>query len=146
MNGNPTPPGLTYSYVMEAYDKAGNKRSFVGSGFELPPYRLENKGKHVMLFSGDRVTNRAAVRYGTAAPPSTMLLEVASLLNQETSVELPIEIEVTARSFGDADRLAQEVAQTLEPLLLGDPKRLQKRTKVEPDAPEMGTIAISILR
>lgn len=146
MDGSPTPPGLTYSYVMEAYDKAGNKRSFVGSGFELPPYRLENKEKHVLLFPGNAITNHTPARYGAAVPPSTLLLEVASLLNQETSLDTPIEIEVTARSFGDADRLAQEVAETLEPLLLGDPKRLQKRTNVEPDAPEMGTIAINILR
>lgn len=146
IDGSPTPPGLTYSYVMEAYDKAGNKRSFVGSGFELPPYRLENKEKHVLLFPGNAIANHAPAKYGTAVPPSTLLLEVASLLNQETSLDTPIEIEVTARSFGDADRLAQEVTKTLEPLLLGDPKRLQKRTNVEPDAPEMGTVAISVLK
>jgi hypothetical protein len=146
IDGAPTPPGLTYSYVMEAYDKAGNKRSFVGSGFELPPYRLETKEKHVLLFPGNAITNHAPAKYGAAVPPSAILLEVASLLNQEASIDVPIQIDVTARSFGDADRLAREVTKTLEPLLLGDPKRLLSRTKVEPDAPEMGTVAISVPR
>ena len=38
--GEPVTPGLTYSYVFEAFDRAGNKRNFVGEGFRLTAYRL----------------------------------------------------------------------------------------------------------
>ena len=33
-------PGLTYSYVFEAFDRAGNKRNIVGPGFTVPAYRI----------------------------------------------------------------------------------------------------------
>jgi hypothetical protein len=145
-DGRPMPPGLTYSYVLEAYDRAGNRRRFVGDGFELPPYRLEDDRTHVMLFSGCEITGRESYRYDKAEPPSKLLLEVASLLNQESAVDNPLEIEVTARTFDVAKRLAKEMLGTLEPLLLGDPARVQTQTRVEKDAPEAGTVAIKVTR
>lgn len=146
LDGRPMPPGLTYSYVLEAYDRAGNRRRFVGEGFELPAYRLENDATHTMLFSGDEVSGPASYRYDKAAPPPKLLLETASLLNQESAANKPVEIEVTARTFDVASRLAKEILGTLEPLLLGDPARVQTRTRVEPDAPEAGTVAIRATR
>lgn len=146
LHGQPMPPGITYSYVLEAHDRAGNRRSFVGDGFELPPYRLENDETCVMLFSGDEVSGRTPSRYGEPTYPSKTLLEVASLLNQERATENPLEIEVTARTFDDANRLAKEILGTLEPLVLGDPARIQTRTTVEPDAPEAGTVAVRVMR
>lgn len=146
LDGRPMPPGLTYSYVLEAFDRAGNRRRFVGEGFELPPYRLENDKTHTMLFSGDEVSGLVSYRYDKTAQPSKLLLEAASLLNQEPAANKPLEIEVTARTFDVASRLAKEIKGTLEPLLLGDPARVQTRTRVEPDAPEAGTVAISVTR
>src|SRR5262245_59259369 len=51
-NGEAARPGLTYSYVLEARDKAGNKRNFVGQGFELPSYRLQGKTGPELAFIG----------------------------------------------------------------------------------------------
>src|SRR5207247_365782 len=50
--GRPVTPGLTYSYVFEAFDKAGNKRRFVGPGFRVSAYRTAGAEGPVMLFSG----------------------------------------------------------------------------------------------
>lgn len=42
-------PGVTYSYVFEAYDRAGNKRRMVGEGFTIrarPPHRSPRPRVH----------------------------------------------------------------------------------------------------
>src|SRR5262249_46218459 len=44
-------PGLTYSHVFEAYDRAGNKRNFVGEGFKVSAYKLDTPGGPVLVFS-----------------------------------------------------------------------------------------------
>ena len=41
--GEPATPGLRYSYVFEAFDRAGNKRNFVGEGFQLTAYRMTTR-------------------------------------------------------------------------------------------------------
>ena len=41
------------AYTQGYYDRAGNKRNFVGEGFELPSYRLATKQGLMMLFAGD---------------------------------------------------------------------------------------------
>ncbi len=141
-DGTPAPPGLRYSYVLEAYDRAGNKRNFVGDGFEIPPYIVEDKQGFTMLFSGKEL-QRTSSSPG-AAIPAPIILEAATRINQSEAFAAPIRIQVTARSFDDAKRTADAIVNDLTPLLLGDPIRLQPITTVEPDAPDTGTIMIAV--
>jgi len=141
IQGNPVAPGLTYSYVFEAFDRAGNKRRIVGEGFQLPPYRLESDQGPIMLISGqqwlaadrDRTNNLAANPY---------LVETASWLNLYTAPRAPVQVTATARSFEEAKALGQKVQAALAPLLNGDPARLAVVTRVEPGAAEGGSLRI----
>jgi hypothetical protein len=139
-------PGLTYSYVLEAFDKAGNKRNFVGKGFQLPPYRRETRsGGLVMLFPGLELSSWVFQQNSTRAQvPSPLLLEAAAWVNQAADVETPIQVQATARTFEEASALADMVAGTLEGLVTGDPVRIQPQTEVQADAPERGVVAIRV--
>lgn len=145
-DGKPMPPGLTYSYVLEAYDRAGNKRNFVGKGFELPPYRLETEEGLVLICSGGDVALPTKRRYTTQSAPTIMLLEAASRINQVRRQDHVIRIEATARSYDEAANLAKIVAESLAPLLIGDPGQIQQVTSVEQDAPAKGTVTIAVSR
>lgn len=144
-DGKPMPPGLTYSYVLEAIDRAGNKRNFVGKGFELPAYALETPKELVLMFSGDEL-GAAPSRGQAAAAPPALILAAASSLNQAVTPDRPISVGVTARSFKEADNLAQRIGKSLQPLLLGEASRVQYSTEVQPDAPAAGTVAIRAAR
>lgn len=144
LDGEPVPPGLTYSYVLEAFDRAGNKRSFVGEGFELPSYALESDEELVMLFSGRELSTVPNTPAGGSSMPSPLLLEAASRINQSERTDEPVQVEVTARSFEKANALAEGVGQALRPMILGDQARIQSLTTVEPDAPGDGTIRIVV--
>ena len=145
-DGNPAPPGLTYSYVLEAYDRAGNKRNFVGKGFELPPYRLETEEGLVLVCSGGDIAAAVKQRHAKKSAPTVMILEAASRINQVRKQDHLIRIEATARSYDEAANLARVVAESLTPLLVGDPGQIQQITEVEPDAPAQGTITIVVSR
>jgi hypothetical protein len=145
-DGKPSPPGLTYSYVLEAYDRAGNKRNFVGKGFELPPYRLETKDGLVLVCSGADLKASVDNRRANKHAPTVMILEAASRINQIRKRDHIIRIEATARSYSEAAALAGIVAQGLTPLLIGDPGQIQQITEVEPAAPEQGTVTIVVSR
>jgi len=140
------PPGLTYSYVLEAYDRAGNKRNFVGKGFELPPYALDTGKELVLLFSGGELGAASARGQAAAAVPPAVLLAAASRLNQAVPSNRPIIVGVTARSFKEADNLAKRIGSSLQPLLIGEPSRIQYATEVQPDSPAAGTVAIRMGR
>ena len=145
-DGDPMPPGLTYSYVLEAYDRAGNKRNFVGKGFELPPYRIETDGGIVLVCAGEEIA-APRTRHGARKPaPTIMILEAASRINQIRKPNHVIRIEVTARTYEAAAGLAGNVAESLTPLLVGDPAQVQQVTDVEPDAPAGGTVTIVVSR
>jgi hypothetical protein len=144
--GEPMPPGLTYSYVLEAYDRAGNKRNFVGKGFELPPYRLESDGGIVLVCSGADIAAPVTRHTATKPEPTIMILEAASRINQIRKKDHVIRIEATARSYDEAAGLAKNVAKSLTPLLVGDPAQIQQVTEVEPDAPSGGTVTIVVSR
>jgi hypothetical protein len=139
-DGTPVPPGLTYSYVLEAVDRAGNERNIVGDGFELPAYRLETDDGMVLLFAGDELL-RPAQRSGPASP---ILLEAASWLNQFGYDRGTIRIEAIGRSFEDAKGLADTVVKALTPLIVADPVQLQTVTTVKPNAPEGGSVVIAL--
>jgi hypothetical protein len=141
LRGEPVPPGLTYSHVLEAYDRAGNKRNFVGEGFEIPPYVAQTPDALVMLFAGSELISAAPAGRDFAPP---ILLEAANWINESGKPGQTVRVEVTARSFEDAKNKADSIIGYLEPLVLGDPHRLQAVTHVEPDAPDTGTIAIAV--
>ena len=140
-DGQPAQPGRTYSYVFEARDRAGNKRNFVGEGFQVAAYRLETTHGPVLAFTG---TEGAPARSsdGTARAASPFVLEAASWINQ-TSAAKPVRVTATARSIEKANALAKDVSRSLAPMLLGDPARVQVQTHVQPDAHEAGTVQIA---
>ena len=140
--GKPCPPGLTYSYVFEAFDRAGNKRNFVGDGFQLPSYRRETPQALVLLFAGERLGAPAATRPGAA--PAPIVLEAASWINQSPRSQQPIQVKATARSFEVANAISQTLVQQLGSLVLGDPARIQAQSAVEADAPPQGSVAITV--
>lgn len=143
--GVPVPPGLTYSYVLEAYDRAGNKRNFVGDGFELPPYRLMTKKSLSLLFAGSELPASFFTAYGGSLPPP-ILLEVATWLNQVEGGENPIRVEATAKTYEQAKTLSEAIAMALKPYVLTDPARVQALAKVENTAPERGTVMVMVER
>ena len=105
-------PGLTYSYVLQALDKAGNRRNFIGQGFEIVPYRIATDDGYYVVISGKTLMGptAAARPAGTDDP---MLLEAVSWLNQLSSYTEPVQIRVTARSFEMADALGALVRDQL---------------------------------
>jgi hypothetical protein len=132
--GNPVAPGLVYSFSVEASDKAGNTRNFVGDGFEVPPYVVETTESAALMFSAETLREDAT------------LLEAASRINQINDTSLPVFVEVTAPSFSAAKKLADEVAKALGPMLVGDPARLATTTHVEKGAEDRASIAVRIGR
>jgi len=145
LEGKPMPPGLTYSYVLEAYDRAGNKRNFVGEGFELPSYIVDTEDGLILVFSGSKIESASKQRRSRREVAPAILLDAATRLNQ-FAPNRAIRIEATARTYNNAKVLAQAVAQSLEPLLLGDPNLIQQVTGVQADAPAGGTVAIIVSR
>ena len=137
-NGAPATPGLTYSYVFEAYDRAGNKRNFVGAGFTVPSYRLDTPAGPVLTFGG------AELDAGPTSAPGVcpFVLEAASWLDQAPSLTQPLRATVTARSLEQSRAIADRLTRSLGPLLAGDPSRLTSVALVQPDAPEAGTIVV----
>jgi hypothetical protein len=131
-------PGVSYSYVLEAKDRAGNKRTFMGDQFEVPAYRRQGANGPTMVLPGSAVLGVDLPRGAT--PPA--LLEVASWLNQ-LPVVTRVEITATARSHERAAALARAAHASLEPIVIGDPARLMERTVVEPEAPEAGAVVVS---
>lgn len=139
-DGVPVPPGLTYSYVFEAVDRAGNKRNIVGDGFQLPAYRLATNQGMVLLFAGDELKNPAH----SGGSVSPILLEAASWLNQYGVGRTTIRVEAIGRSFEDSKELADTVVNTLIPLIVADPVRLQPVTTVDPNAPAGGSVVVTV--
>jgi hypothetical protein len=148
-DGTSVVPGLTYSYVLEAFDRAGNKRNFVGEGFQVSTYRVDTPQGPVLAFSGEDLKAaetsgwNAEARSAAATAPPMLVVEAASWLNQSGSPRTPIRVTATARTFEQANQLAGGVAHALTPLLLGDPSRVQPVTDVQPDAPADGAVTIT---
>lgn len=144
-------PGLTYSYYFEAFDKAGNKRNFVGEGFKVSAYRVDSAAGPVLVFSGQSVIqaqkNGRAFGMGAASgsravPP--VILEAVSWINQTSNVSQPIQVTVSARSHEQATFLAKQVATTMGELALGDPSRVRTSAEVAPDAADGGVVRVSL--
>lgn len=144
-DGSTVTPNLTYSYVFEAHDRAGNKRNFVGPGFKVAAYRIEGRDGPMLTFSAGELAWPAvdAARGGARQATPPILLEAATWLNQAPKPERPVRVTVTARGYEQAQALAAEVVRLLTPHLVGDPARVRGESVVQPDAPEGGTIAIA---
>jgi hypothetical protein len=146
LEGKAVPPGLTYSYVLEAYDRAGNKRSFVGTGFELPSYRLITSEELVMLFSGSELSRSKGSDPRNSAIPPAILLEVVDRINAYRMVDQPVLLEVSARTYDQAKTLSMDMVKNIEPLVLGGSTRLHPVTLVNPNSPSDGTVRVVVSR
>jgi len=135
-SGAPALPGLRYSFVLEAADRAGNKRKFVGDGFEVPPYRLESTTGLTMCFAG-----------ASSAPvegiPAPVLLEAASRINQYHAAA-SVTVTVTGPDYKSANARAEAIAKDLRPMLLGDPARVRTVAEVQKGTPEAGSAAVAV--
>lgn len=136
-NGTPVVPGLTYSYALEAYDRAGNKRNFVGQGFTVSAYRIDGPKGPTLLFSAKDLT-------GAQSDP--IVLEAADAWNEGNHLKDPIRILVSARTRDEANTLASRVSSVFAENTLGDPARIQTVTEIRSDAPEGGVVRIAPAR
>ena len=150
-SGSLVTPGLTYSYYFEAFDKAGNKRNFVGEGFKVSAYRADTPAGPVLVFSGMSVIasqkSSRAIGMGAGAgrgPVAPVILETVSWLNQSTRVQQPVTIAVSARSYEQANLIAKQVGMTMTDLALGDPSRIKAVAEVAPDAADGGVVRVSL--
>jgi hypothetical protein len=144
-DGSPVVPGLTYSYVLEATDRAGNHRHFVGEGFSVAACRLESPAGLSLLFQASALgadQPRASLARPDATAPA-IVQESASWLNQAPWAARPVTATVTARSQDRADLLAASLARSLGPQLLGGPARLRAVGIAAADAPERGVVKIT---
>lgn len=144
-DGTPAWPGLTYTHVLETTDKAGNTRTVTGESFELPPYRLQTEDGIQLVLAGEHFPHNGRSRHRLAEPDRDLILETASWLNQVEGIEGMIEIQVTARSNGQAGRLAEMVAEALGSHVIGPDDRITTATTVVLDAPDQGMVVISTM-
>ncbi len=140
-------PGLTYSYVLEAHDKAGNRRNFVGQGFRVSAYRLDSVLEPVLVFTGRELPapdpTRPAPASGEREPTAPILLEAATWLNQSPRAVVSVKVTATARTMEQAQNLCALVTRQMTPHLIGDPARVLAVPEVQPDAPEAGAVRIA---
>jgi hypothetical protein len=136
-------PGRVYSSVFEARDRAGNKRSMVGEGFQVGAYRYDSAAGPVFLFSGTDLGQQsgAAGSPGAGAPPA-LILEAASWINQGPTSQ-PIRVFGIARNHEAGSAVASRVAAALAPCVLGGAARIQTAVEIEADAPPAGSVRIT---
>ncbi|HEX6791293.1 MAG TPA: hypothetical protein VF247_08285, partial [Candidatus Krumholzibacteria bacterium] len=133
--GTPARTDLTYSYVLNATDKAGNKRSFVGDAFTLPPHVSQDKTDISMSFP-------VPVESVQERVPVAVVLEAATRLNHSAPPTVPVRVEVTAPTASSAKSIADEVVATLTPHLYGDPARINVVTNVDAGSAERASVTI----
>src|SRR5262249_38117668 len=115
-SGAPVSPGVRYSYVFEARDKAGNKRNFVGEGFGVSAFRYGGDADPVLVFSGRELARPGGGSFGAdEAPP--IVIEAATAMNQAAPGRRVV-IEVTARSREEADQLSARLVRWMSPNVL----------------------------
>lgn len=141
VDGTSATPGRTYSHVFEAWDRAGNRRHFVGRGFSVTAYRLDSPNGPVLAFTGGELD-----RGGATPATSPLLAEAASWLQQAPDPARPIRVTATARSADRAGALADRVVRGLMPLLAGDATRVKPATQIQADAPPDGLVKIEFVR
>jgi hypothetical protein len=134
-DGTPARTDLTYSYVLNASDKAGNKRSFVGDAFTLPPHVAQSKEGVSMSFAVpvESVNERVS---------ESIVLDAATRLNQSVAPTVPVQIKVTAPTFNLSKSIADEVVALLKPHLYGDASRITVVTDVDNGSAERASVTI----
>jgi hypothetical protein len=137
-DGTPARSDLTYSYVLNASDKAGNKRSFLGDSFQVPPRVVETKDAVGLSFA-------VSIDKADALSPA-LALDAASRLNQAGDPSKPVHVEVTAPTFQLAKSIADDVVAALRPNLLGDPARIVAVTNVDAGGGEHASVTIRTAR
>jgi hypothetical protein len=135
IDGGPARSDLTYSYVLNATDKAGNKRSFVGDAFTLPPHVAQTKDAVSMSFSVPAESVQERV-------PEAVVLEAATRLNHGTAPTTPVRVEVTAPTFNLAKSISDEVVATLKPHLYGEASRITVVTHVDAGSADRAAVTI----
>ncbi len=117
-------PGRRYSFVLEAADRAGNRRRFVGDGFQLPSYAVETSGGVTLLMS------RSDLASGSRETPAAQILYAATRINQ-MPVTSPVTVTVTATEYKSGEAVAKDVARDLRSLVVGDDARITTKVAVE---------------
>jgi hypothetical protein len=140
LDGSSALPGLTYSYVLEAFDKAGNRRRFVGEGFGIEAYRMDGEKGPQFLVSGRQW--QEAARHSQPVG-STFLIETASRINLRNSASDPVVITATAGTYAEAKALGDQVAAELRPHLPGDDVRVAVAAVAQPGSPVGGILHIA---
>jgi hypothetical protein len=143
-DGAPVTPGLTYSYVLEARDRAGNRRNFVGQGFHVDAYRYGGVEHPLLVFAGRALAGPESMGPSLAGTAPLILLEAASWLNRARHAGDLVRVTATARTHEQARALAERVAHALAPRLAGDPAGVQAVAEAEPGAPEDGAVRIEL--
>jgi hypothetical protein len=143
ISGDAVTPGLTYSYVFEAVDRAGNKRHFLGDPFQVNAFRMDTPAGPVLAFSGRDLMAVPDLRSGGADQATPALVaEAAGWLNRSVGAKSRLRVTATARTRDQADRLAALAQRGLNATLLGDPARLSVASEVRADAPADGAVRI----
>jgi hypothetical protein len=143
ISGDAVTPGLTYSYVFEAVDRAGNKRHFLGDPFQVNAFRMDTPAGPVLAFSGRDLMAVPDLRSGGADQATPALVaEAAGWLNRSVGAKSRLRVTATARTRDQADRLAALAQRGLNATLLGDPARLSVASDVRADAPADGAVRI----
>jgi hypothetical protein len=140
IDGSQALPGLTYSYSLEAFDRAGNKRTFVGDGFQVPSYRMGEDGFRHMVIGGAQLGSDPNA---TQLQTPRVLLDAASWINQAELQEV-VQVVATARTYEQADALGQFVSRHLQQHVVGPPTRMIVQTDVQPTAPARGAVTLEI--
>lgn len=139
LDGTPAPPGYTYSYLLEAWDDAGNQRRFVGDGFALPAYRRDLAAACEFLISGEQWLRSE----GRSNERSVLAYEIAHWINLRCEPSVPLQVIATHRSAGEARGLAARVVRELAPLVGGDPDRIVVEIRIAEAAPPAGTLQVT---
>jgi hypothetical protein len=142
ITGDAVTPGLTYSYVFEASDKAGNKRHFLGDPFQVNAFRMDTPAGPVLAFSGRDLMAVPDLHSGGSDATPALVAEAAGWLNRSTATKTRLRLTATARTRDQADRLAALTQRGLTASLLGDPARLSVTSEVRADAPADGAVRI----
>ncbi len=139
LDGTSAPVGYTYSFVLSARDEAGNQRRFVGDSFELPAFwRDDADGSEFSASGAEWLVSLADRSHG-----SPLSLATASGINLRSQPTETVRIVATHRTASGAQELAKKIANSLEPLVIGNSQRIVVETRIEAAAPADGTVLVS---
>lgn len=145
-NGDPVTPGLTYSYLLEARDRAGNRRNFVGQGFQVGAYRYGGDDHPLLVFAGRELGGPELGAPQSAGATPLIVLEAVSWLDRARHANEIIRVTGTARTLSQAQALADRVAGAIAARAIGDPSVVKAAANALAGAPEDGAIRIELTK